>query len=355
VNLIGEHVDYNGGDVLPIAIDRRTWVAARRAARDTTRVVSASQEAAGEFDARHPGHGGEWWDYVAGTAAALLADGAAVPAADLAVWSDVPMGAGLSSSAALGVACVAALATLAGRDLDRQMLARLAHDAEARFVGVPVGRMDQMAVALCRQGQALHVRCADHAARHVAMAERVLVFDSATPRALRGSMYGERRLECDRALDLLRRDDPALRWLADATLEQVELARLPAPLDRRARHVVTETARVRWQVAALEDGGALDGDLLVASHESLRTDYECSAPELDWFVTRALACEGIRGARLTGAGWGGCAIAIGEPDALANAAPRLAREFERAFRRAPGGWLLTGAEDGARLDPLDGP
>ncbi len=144
----------------------------------------------------------------------------------------------------------------------------------------------------------------------------VLVFDTRVARQLRGAAFNERRAECERALAVLRETRPGLRSLAAATPEMIEAARLPAPLDRRARHVTTETRRVGRVVAALERGEALPGGELLASHESLRRDFECSCAELDWFVDRVMREPGVTGARLTGAGWGGCAIAVGERAAL---------------------------------------
>jgi galactokinase len=181
------------------------------------------------------------------------------------------------------------------------------------------------------------------------MREAVLIFDTAVPRSLRGSAFNVRRAECEQALALLRRDDPALPNLAAATPEQVSAARLPPPLDRRARHVSDETRRVREVASALERGEPMPGALLLASHESLRDDYECSTPELDWFVERAMQVRGVRGARLTGAGWGGCAIAVGDEVALAGAAPEIAAEYERTMRRVPR-WWLTRAAPGASID-----
>jgi len=352
VNLIGEHTDYNGGEVLPIAIARRTYVAIRRNGTARWRCVSATQTAAGEFDAASPSRSGEWWDYVAGVCATLQARGREVPACDLAVWSDVPAGAGLSSSAALEVATGAALARLLGLELPARDVALIGWHAEVEFVGVASGIMDQFASALAIRGHALHVWCDMAEVEHVPMRDAVLIFDTAVPRSLRGSAFNTRRAECEQALALLQARYPELRTLAEATPEQVRAANLPDPLSRRALHVSEETRRVRDAVAALLGGGELAGDLLLASHESLRVNYECSTPELDWFVERAMRDAGVRGARLTGAGWGGCAIAVGEEGALAGAAPAISEEYARTFAREPRTWL-TRAEDGAREEAVE--
>jgi galactokinase len=279
----------------------------------------------------------------------LSACGVQLPEVNIAVCSDVPSGAGLSSSAALEVASALALLALARRELPAIEIALLGARAESGFVGVASGIMDQCAAALSRAEHALHLRCDPVATELVPMRDAVLIFDTGVSRALRDSPFNARRAECEAALALLRRTDPELPNLAAATLEHLRAARLPAPLDRRARHVVSEMRRVRECVAALRSDGTLPGELLVASHESLRLDYECSIPELDWFVRRAMRSAGVTGARLTGAGWGGCAIAVGTAEALDAAAPELARDYEAQFGRAARAWI-TRAADGARID-----
>jgi galactokinase len=180
------------------------------------------------------------------------------------------------------------------------------------------------------------------------MEDAVLIFDTAVPRSLRTAAFNERRRECDAALAILRGHFPALETLAAATPEQVASAALPSPLDRRARHVTEETRRVGSAVAALRATGTLPGSLLYESHGSLRLLYECSSPELDWFVDRASASAGVTGARLTGAGWGGCGIALGDATVLAKVAPAVAAEYEARFGRRPRTWI-THAAAGVRL------
>ena len=356
VNLIGEHTDYNGGEVLPIAIGRRTWVAAGLRSgptRATLRAVSSTEPAVGEAQLDGAERSGHWWDYAIGVAAPLL-DGrdsgvGAVSSLDVAVVSDVPPGAGLSSSAALEVATVVAVAPLAGRALTARDAAMVAWRAETGFVGVACGIMDQFASALGSEGQALHIDCDSAVSSLVPFGDAVLIFDTAVRRSLRDSAFNQRRAECAEALRLLRVRWPDLRSLAAAEPSQVEEARLPDPLDRRALHVSRETRRVREAVAILESSRPLTRDLLVGSHESLRDLYECSRPELDWVVARAVEMDGVRGARLTGAGWGGCAIVVGEESALGQAAPRLAREYTARFSLVPRLWLSRPAA-GARLE-----
>lgn len=343
VNLIGEHTDYNGGEVLPIAIEQRVYVAARSRDGTRTQVVSAGERERGSFDATWPDRSGEWWDYVAGVALALRLAGRHPGAADLAIWSTVPPGSGLSSSAALEVASAWAMLAVSGEDLPREQLARTAWRAETEFVGVGCGIMDQFASALAQAGEALHVWCDTGRFSHVPMADPVLIFDTGVTRALRASAYAERRGECEEALEGLRRVEPNLATLASATPAMLADAGLPAPLHRRAMHVVSEMQRVRSVVAVLEAGGAIPGDLLLASHQSLRDNFDCSSPELDWFVENAMEQPGIRGARLTGAGWGGCAIAVGDDEALREAAPRLESAYRQRFAREAHAWVTRAA------------
>jgi galactokinase len=350
VNLIGEHTDYNGGEVLPIAIDHRTHVAVRaRTDRETSRVASATHRDVGSFDAREPVRSGEWWDYVAGVVHDLASSGVDVPQLEIAVTSNVPAGAGLSSSAAIAVATALAIGELLGLALSKQAAAEVAWRAETGFVGVPCGIMDQFASALAREHSALHVWCDTMRTEQVRCDETVLIFDTGVSRGLRQSAFATRRDECARALAAVRRVRPEVADLAHASMADVDASGLEGVLRKRAAHVVGENARVQQAVVALEGTGFIPGELLVASHTSLRDLYECSSPELDWFVEHALARPGIRGARLTGAGWGGCAIATGEPDALAAAATPLETEYARRFPRRPRSWVVSPA-NGAGIE-----
>jgi len=350
VNVIGEHTDYNGGQVLPIAIDRRTYVAiSTRPNAESSRVVSSSESRAGEFDVRSPARAGAWWDYMAGVCAEIKADGITAPQFDAVVASDIPIGAGLSSSAALEVATGLALSGIAKRNLDKKKLALVGWRAEDKFVGVNSGVMDQFASALCERGRALHVWCDTLETKTVPMEECVLIFDTATMRSLRGSEFNTRRSECEEALRLLRKRFPELKNLAAASVAEIDEADLPEVLARRALHVVEENRRVEIVVRELEASGRVPGELLYESHESLRTQYECSTPQLDWFVEQMRGCEGISGARLTGAGWGGCAIAVGSPEALRAVKDKTAATYEKKFGLKPRIWV-TFAGDGARVE-----
>jgi galactokinase len=348
VNLIGEHTDYNGGEVLPIAIAQRTRVAMKRRRRaSTSRVISSTEVDTGEFIAPTPARSGHWWDYISGTA---NWSSQPLPAVDIAVASDVPSGSGLSSSAALEVASGLAYAAVSAATKSMRDIALDAWRVETQFVGVACGIMDQFASALSREGHALHIWCDTTATEHVPFTSSVLIFDTAVPRSLRDSEFNQRRAECREALHLLRLSRPSLENLAQAEPDEIRAALLPARLEKRALHVSEETRRVQQAVRQLREHGVIDGDLFYRSHESLREKYECSSPELDWFVERAARAEGVTGARLTGAGWGGCAIAMGDRDSLAAASEEIAAEYERLFRRAPSVWL-TEASNGAALEP----
>lgn len=349
VNLIGEHTDYNGGEVLPIAIDRRTWVALGQTTGSASSAVSRDADGVGTFSVDDASPAGQWWDYLHGALREVHSHLGGERAWAAAVVSDVPAAAGLSSSAALEVATVVAAAHLVapGQNVPFEQVATWAHRAEREFVGVACGIMDQWASAGATSGHALRIWCDDGRSERVPFDRDVLVIDTAVPRALRHSAFNARQASCVRALQKLRRVRPGLADLAHASLADVERALDGADL-RRARHVVTETARVAQFVEALSRGEPL-GELLVASHRSLRDDYECSSPELDWVVDRAMNLPGVDGARLTGAGWGGCAIAVGEPMALDALAAAIAREYSARWGHAARTWR-TRASDGAMID-----
>jgi galactokinase len=350
VNLIGEHTDYNGGQVLPIAIDRRTYVA-MRALPDgrKSRIVSRPVLTSDQFDSRKVQASGLWWDYMTGACAAMSAEGTALPQFEALVHGDVPIGSGLSSSAALEVATALALAKIVGQSVDLQTIALRAWEVETGFVGVACGIMDQFASALCTEGHALHLHCDTRANTQVPMSETVLIFDTRSPRYLRQSQFNQRRAECQEALALLRRQRPSLPNLAAAEPDDIRDSELPPILKKRALHVAEETRRVETLVTHLNRTGIIRGELLYESHASLRDNYECSSPELDWFVENASEIEGVMGARLTGAGWGGCAIAVGSRDSLAGAAETLTSSYRDKFKRIPVTWL-THAAAGARID-----
>jgi len=329
VNLIGEHVDYHGGHVLPMATAERTAVAVGPA---PGRFRAASEQAAGVEIAWPVERSGTWADYVAGVASLLAPRAASRPdGVAVAVASDVPLGSGLSSSAAIEVAAAAALSFLWRLPLEPRGLAAVAHTTETDYVGVPCGMMDQMASALAPEGAALLIDCATLETRAVPARVDVVLVDSLEAHALRKGAYAERRREGEAALGRLREAIPGLVHMVDIPVERLaELVRaLPPPLDRRVRHVVEENQRTLLAARALEVGDLpAFGRLVYASHDSLRDLYECSTPRLDAIVAVARKTPGALGARLVGAGWGGWALVAAEPGRGAEVAAELRRSLD---------------------------
>ena len=354
VNLIGEHVDYNGGPCLPMALTRVTAAAGRL--RDDDRVrLSSDDPDAKPFEGRvgqlGPGSVDGWAAYVAGTLWALREAGIEVPGLDISVASDVPLGAGLSSSASLECAVAVAAADLAGRtDVPalRHLMVQAAIRAENEVVGANTGGMDQAVAMLADEGAALLIDTKDFSTRPVqlGLAEadlQLLVIDTRVRHALADGQYGKRRRDCELAAELL-----GLQYLADATLADVE--RLEDPqLRARARHVVTEVARVDRFVELVRAGRIAEcGPLLDASHASLRDDYDVSAVELDTVVAAATAA-GALGARMTGGGFGGSAIALVPTDAVPAVSEAVVRACQERGLTVPGTLAVTSGAAARRL------
>jgi galactokinase len=334
VNLIGEHVDYNGGRCLPLALTRVTAAAVRRRDDDRVRLASSDPHAA-PFEATlaelGPGAVSGWAAYAAGTLWGLQQAGVDVPGMDLAVSSDVPLGAGLSSSASLEAAVAIAAAELAGRDDDeplRHLLIQAAIRAENEVVGAGTGGMDQTVALLAEEDAALLIHTRDFRTEPVrlGLAEaglELMVIDTRVKHTLADGQYAKRRADCDEAARQL-----GLEWLSDAGPDDVE--RLADPrLKARARHVISENQRVDTVVELVRAGRVAEiGPLLDASHASLRDDYEVSAVELDVVVAAARAA-GALGARMVGGGFGGSAIALvrpGDAAAVSDAVVAACRE-----------------------------
>jgi galactokinase len=358
VNLIGEHTDYNDGFVLPMAIERRTVVAA--SPRDDRRIVAVSGGLGEtfEFELDRPGakRRGLWGDYVEGTARELAARGVAINGANLFIESDVPRGAGLSASAALEISVGLALASLASTaPLDRVTLARAGQAAEHEYVGTLCGIMDQYIAALGVEGHALFVDCRSLEARRVPLAlgdAKLVVCDTTVKHELASSAYNERRAACEEAVRRLQAVLPGITALRDVDVESFErhAALLPEPVGRRARHVVTENARTVRAAEALAASDFTEfGRLMQGSHVSLRDDYEVSCPEVDLAVDEALAHPGVYGARMTGGGFGGCAIALVRGESAQGLIERVTGALQARFGLTVHAFA-TGAADGARED-----
>ena len=332
VNLIGEHTDYNDGYVMPFALAQRVLIAAAPRDDGTWSVTSLNNDSTKIFRAAdlRPGMAG-WQAYVAGVVWALEDAGHQVGGADLVLTSDVPEGAGLSSSAALECAVLTALADLNDlqiADLDR---AKLARRSENVFVGAPTGLMDQAASTLCTAGHALFFDCRTDGAEQVGFdlgsaGLEILVLDTKTPHALVDSEYAARRASCEKAARLL-----GVAALRDVTDLDGALEQLPEPvIRRRVRHVVTENARVLEAVDVLRAGRIADlAPLLDASHESMHDDFEITVPQVDLAVQTART-SGALGARMTGGGFGGCIIAL----VAAGESTRIGGEIARSFATA---------------------
>jgi galactokinase len=349
VNLIGDHIDYHDGFVLPFAMDRGTLVAAIARPDRRLRIcsVDAGEDRELDLDAAPIERRGDWLDYVEGVARELEAGVGRLRGANLLVQGDVPVGAGLSSSASLEVALAMALLSLSGWRAGRRRIARLCQAAEHRFVGTRCGIMDQLTAACGRAGHALMIDCRSLRTTAVPLpADRaaVLVCDSGVRHRLASSGYNDRRAESEAALRAIAPDRRALR---DVRLADIARARLDPRLERRARHVVREIERTRRAGRALR-GGDLDafGALMVESHRSLRDDYEVTTPELDVLVESALAQPGVYGSRMTGGGFGGCTVTLVRPAAAAATGAAVEAAFETRFGRKAL-WFVTGAADGA--------
>jgi galactokinase len=357
VNLIGEHTDYNDGFVLPLALECGVAAAARVGERPVLRVRSAQQGETVELPLATiaPGAVDGWSAYVGGVAWALREAGCDVPGLDVVVDGDVPVGAGLSSSAALECAVAVAWNDLGGLGLSRDALAAAARRAENDVVGAPTGGMDQMASLHGKAGNLVFLDTRSLTVEPVpfdppSAGLALLVIDSRAPHALVDGEYAERRGSCEQAVAIL-----GVRALRDVTVDDLDdaLARLGDGtegdlLRKRVRHVVTENARVLEVVAALRAGDDLRtiGPTLTASHASMRDDFEITVPEVDTAVQAALDA-GAYGARMTGGGFGGCVLALVETGQVEQVVRAVEAAYAKAGFHPPSAFVAT-ASDGAR-------
>jgi galactokinase len=339
VNLLGEHTDYNDGYVLPTAIPQTTSVSIRENGGKQFSVYAAELEQAAEFTMDSAPHE-HFASYVYGCLRELHDESFETPPLDIHISSSVPIGVGLSSSAALEVATLRALRQLFNLTLDDVAIAQLAQRAEIRYAGVNCGIMDQMASSLADTGSMLFLdtRTLQRRLLPLPMRAEILVIDSGVARSLAGSKYNERRAECEEAAQLI-----GVRALRDVT-ETAAVEKLPQPLRRRARHVVSENDRVLRAVGLID--AASFGELMNASHTSLRDDYEVSIAQLDRLVELLQIQSGVHGARLTGAGFGGACVALcveGEARAVGD---RVLDQYNTA---APHGRILVPPSGDSRI------
>ena len=352
VNLIGDHTDYNGGYVMPMAIDREVRIAFQPLDGHRVELTSLDYDEQAAFDLSgiSRGDGPAWLMYPKGVAAILQAEGHTLRGMRGVIEGTVPIGAGLSSSAALEVASAMALCRTSDLKINREKLARICQRAENEFVGMRCGIMDQFASLLCRRGRVLLLDCTTLSHELLPLDEneaRIVVCDTRVKRELVGSPYNKRREECAKAFKLLQRHLPGLVTYRDVGLGafQTFADSLPELLRKRARHVVTENARVLHAGQALRKGDLITfGTLMDASHESLRRDFDVSCDELDEMTGIARDIHGAFGARMTGAGFGGCTVNLVSASAVDEFVKVVLTRYEDSTGRKPGVYVCRPSE-----------
>ena len=354
VNLIGEHTDYNEGFVLPMAIDYYLRVALSRRKDQHLRFFSSDLQDRKRTSLSNLRFKKEdrWANYPKGIISVLLNRGYDIGGLSFTVMGNVPIGVGLSSSAALEVATAYAVQKLLGIEISGPELAGLAQEAENSFVGVQCGIMDQFVSRMAQAGSAMFIDTRNMEYRHIPinlLTVKILITNSSVPRSLVDSEYNQRRAECEKCVSLLsaRKSGRSLRDYSAADLRD-SMGLIPETTRKRCLHVVEENERVREAEGALKKNDIVSfGKLMNRSHESLRDQYEVSCPELDWLVKRAWETEGVYGSRMTGAGFGGCTVTLIEEEAIPKYEARL-EAYEKIFSFKPETFLCHPA-DGARI------
>ena len=343
INLIGEHIDYNGGQVMPAAINRGTWLAIGRNTDKTLRFqcLNFPETAALHLQESYTKSGHEWFNFPLGVIDRFLSEGHDLSGMDLLIYGNLPVAAGLSSSASIEVLTAFALSDLFGIEISRVDIALLAKKVENEFIGVNCGIMDQFAVAMGKEKQAMLLNCDTLAHKYIPAAfpgYTLMIINTNKPRALADSKYNERFSECRLALQQLQSVFPS-NHLCDISPAQFETVASFIPdetVRKRALHVVTENERVKLAAEALAAGRAEEfGALLYASHRSLKELYEVSGKELDTIVAFAGTFNGCIGARMTGAGFGGCAIALVKDDRVNDFKAGLTLDYTVRIGYAP--------------------
>ena len=360
VNLIGEHTDYNDGFVMPAALEFATLVAAAPRSDRRLNVYSMIMDETRGFDLDAPAAGGrhEWSDYVFGVAVMLEKSGRRLAGADLVVFTDVPLGSGLSSSAALEVSVAHALVTAAGLPFAPVEIAKICQRAENDYVGMRCGIMDQYVSACGVAGAALIIDCRSLRSRNVPIAPnlRLLIANSNVRHRHAGGEYNARRAACEEGVRLLRPYLGPIAALRDVEPQELERHRrvLPELVYRRCRHIVTENARVLEAERALKVGDfAACGEAMNASHASMRDDFEITCPEIDFLVGLPQGLAGVYGSRMTGGGFGGCTVSLIE----AGAVERVTQHIIEGYRAGAGreaDVFVCSPSHGAGLVPLEG-
>jgi galactokinase len=352
VNLIGEHTDYNDGFVMPVALGFSTWAKVSRRENRTLQIYSENfdEEVEVNLDDQLTPRG-DWSDYPVGVAVVLDRAGHRLRGARLEIRGEVPIGSGLSSSAAVEVATACALVAISDLHVDKRELARLCRQAENEFVGARVGIMDQFVSLFGESQKALLLDCRSLEFRLLPLPDnvRLIICNTMVKHALASSAYNERRAQCEAGVEHFAQFLPHVTALRDVTIHELEQYRagLSDVVYRRCRHVVTENARVLSAGSALERSDLREfGRLMAESHQSLRDDYEVSSEELDMMVELAAKVEGaygVYGARMTGGGFGGCTVNLVAKEHAEQFQQTVASEYERITKLKPEIYVCTAA------------
>ena len=354
VNLIGEHVDYNDGLVLPMALSLETTLRVRPRDDETVKLYAREFDEEQQFSLNDLSKRNSWIDYVQGVADELQKRGIELKGFEGVVESTVPIASGLSSSAAIEVGSCLAFLQVIEYSMSPRDVALLSQEAENKFMGVNCGIMDQMAVAACEKDFALLLDCRDLSMRQVPFKLNeysIVVTDSGAPRELASSAYNERRAQCEEGLAILQKFLPNAKSLRDVSPQDLDAHenKLSLVVRNRVRHVVEEIARTQQAVRVLESGDlARFGELMNQSHFSLRDLYEVSSRELDWLTDWARAQDGVLGSRMTGAGFGGCTVSLVRKEVVADFLKNQPIEYAKATGRSARCWECE-AEQGAQI------
>ena len=355
VNLIGEHIDYCDGFVLPMAIDRYTVVAAKKTEADAPGTaefysIDMDDTLTVPLDNIQKGERGFWGNYVAGVLAVMAEQGADIPPLQAVTRSNVPIGGGLSSSASLEVAVSTMVEAITGTSIDPAAKGLVCQKAEHDFVGVPCGIMDQFASVLCQKDHVLLLDCQDQSFEQIPFTNpdiAVVIINSEVKHELSGGEYAQRRSSCGKAIRILESDS-----FRGITMEQVNAKRdsMDPVVFKRAKHVVGEIARTTDAAAALQaDQWEKVGELMYASHNSLRDDFEVSCKELDILVELASKTDGVIGSRMTGGGFGGCTVTLVEGDKADAATEAICKRYEEATGVKPTAFVTRPSQGAHRI------
>ncbi len=356
VEVMGGHTDYNDGFVMPTAINRNILIAASATQEDTATAYSRNFDETSTFSVIKPERSQDapWSNYIRGVVDQLAKAGIQTPGMQMVVDGSVPLGSGLSSSAALEVATAFAVYEVTGQSLPGKETALLCQRAENQFVGVNSGIMDQFISVLGQEGKAMFLDCRSLDYQHVnyPAGTRIVVCDSKKPRTLAGSEYNIRRAQCEEAVRILKQHIPGIKALRDVSAEDLAAheSKLPEVVRKRARHIVRENDRVLQAVRALNHGdSAAFGDLLNESHASSRDLYEISCDELNWLQEAAVSVDGCLGSRLSGAGFGGCTVSIVREGALEQFERVVTERFRAKAGIEPGVDVMSAAGGAGRV------